>query len=219
MWRVGANGNVRKLFWDSTLAGRLTYSKLTNSVNMQPTMLSTGNTNPATASNNATFNGEIEYKTVSLSLSSHPIHDLDTRVYWNWGEEKNNSTRMVFSPALASGLLGGASPNCSTAPAAVGTPCTPELFGYKKNNLGIEAGYRINRGNKISGGYDYYNIERERIDFTKNIDNKVTPSTKTACSISLPDGSSTSIWTGVRRGPYQRQFGVRPPITTRPSTT
>jgi hypothetical protein len=79
---------------------------------------------------------------------------------------------MVFSPALTSGLLGGGSPNCSTAPAGVGTPCTPEVFGYKKNNLGIEAGYRINRGNKISGGYDYYNIERERIDFTENTDHK-----------------------------------------------
>lgn len=172
MWRFGANGNVRKLFWDSTLAGRLTYSKLTNSVNMRPTMLGAGNTNPATGSNSPTFNGEIEYKTVSLSLSSHPIHDLDTRVYWNWAEEKNNSTRMVFSPALASGLLGGASPNCSTSPAGVGTPCTPELFGYKKNNLGIDAAYRINSGNKISGGYDYYDIERERIDFTRNIDHK-----------------------------------------------
>jgi len=172
MWRVGANGNVRKLFWDSTLAGRATYSKVTDSVNMLSNMLSTGNTNPTTNSNNSTFNGELVTKTVSLSLSSHPMRELDTRVYWNWSQEENNSTAMVFSPALTSGLLGGASPNCSTAPAGVGTPCTPELFSYKKNNLGIEAGYRIDRGNKISGGYDWYQMERERIDFVKNIDNK-----------------------------------------------
>lgn len=178
MWRIGFNGNVRKLPGDSTLAGRLTYSKLTNSVAMQTTMLSTGSTNPATAASSPVFNGEIVYKTVGLSLSSHPVHNLDTRAYWNYAKEQNGSTRITFSPT-ATTLLGGASSNCSNAGSTTGlapfglVPCTPEVFGYKKNNLGIEAGYRVNRENKLSGGYDYYNIERERFDFTKNVDHKI----------------------------------------------
>ncbi|MDO8630514.1 MAG: MtrB/PioB family outer membrane beta-barrel protein, partial [Phycisphaerales bacterium] len=164
--RISANGNLRKLPGDSTLAGRVTHSKLTNSVAVQSTMLSTGGTTPATAASSPVFNGDIKYTPVSLSLSSHPLHDLDTRLYWNWALEKNDSTQVIFRPAVASGLLGGASSNCSTTgPAA----CVPELFGYKKNNYGIEAGYRFNRANRITGAFDYYDISRDRFDFRGNV--------------------------------------------------
>ena len=168
--RISANGNLRKLPGDSTLAGRVTHSKLTNSVAVQGTMLSTGGTNPATVASSPVFNGDIKYTTVGLSLSSHPLHDLDTRLYWNWAHEKNDSTQVIFRPAAGTGLLGGASSNCSnTGPAA----CVPELFGYKKNNYGVEAGYRLNRGNRLTGGFDYYDIVRDRIDFRGNQDRKM----------------------------------------------
>lgn len=168
--RISANGNLRKLPGDSTLAGRVTHSKLTNSVAVQSTMLSTGGATPATAASSPVFNGDIKYTTVSLSLSSHPLHDLDTRLYWNWAHEKNDSTQVIFRPAVGTGLLGGASSNCSnTGPAA----CVPELFGYKKNNYGIEAGYRLNRANRLTGGFDYYDISRDRIDFHGNEDRKL----------------------------------------------
>ena len=168
--KLSVNGNLRKLPGDSTLAGRVTHSKLTNDVAVQATMLSTGGTNPATAANSPVFSGDIKYTTVSLSLSSHPLHDLDTRLYWNWALEKNDSTQMIFSPAAGTGLLGGASSNCSNTGAK---PCVPELFGYKKNNLGVEAGYRLNRANRLTGGFDYYDIVRDRIDFHGNQDRKV----------------------------------------------
>ena len=167
--RISANGNLRKLPGDSTLAGRVTHSKLTNSVAVQATMLSTGGTTPATAASSPVFNGDIKYPTASLSLSSHPLHDLDTRLYWNWAHEKNGSTQVIFRPAVGTGLLGGASSNCSnTGPAA----CVPELFGYKKNNYGIEAGYRLNRGNRLTGGFDYYDISPARLDFPGQQNNK-----------------------------------------------
>ena len=160
MWRLGINGNVRKLFWDSTLAGRVTYSKLTNDVPVQPTMLAAASTNPATASSSPLYHGEMQNSTASVSLTSHPMRELDTRVYWNWAKEHNNSTRLTFTPTAASGL------RCS------GGPCTPELFAYRKNNLGAEAGYRPNRDNKFTAAYEYYDVERERIDFIRNVDNK-----------------------------------------------
>ncbi len=177
--RISANGNLRKLPGDSTLAGRVTYSKLTNSVGVQTTMLGAAGTTPATASSSSVFNGDMKYTTVGLSLSSHPLHDLDTRLYWNWAQEKNDSTPITFSPTIASGLLGGASSNCSSAGSTTGVapfgavPCTPERFGYKKNNFGVEAGYRVNRGNRLTGGFDYYDITRERLDFHGNKDSKV----------------------------------------------
>ena len=176
-WKLGVNGNLRQLPGDSTLAGRATYSKLTNDVPVLATMLSTGGTNPATRSNVSNYEGEVIKKTLSLSLSSHPVKNLDTRVYYNWSKEDNNSTHIVFSPAVNTGLLGGASPNCSNAgvaPVLPGPiPCTPELFGYRKWNAGIEAGYRINPQNKLTAGFDYYDMERERFDFHSNIDRKI----------------------------------------------
>lgn len=178
LMRISANGNIRKLPGDSTLAGRLTYSKLTNDVPVQPTMLAAGSTNPSTAASSPLFHGEIKKTTFGLSLSSHPLRDLDTRVYWNWAKEDNDSTRIAFSPAQNSGLLaGGIGPNCNNGsivpPLAAATPCVPEVFAYKKNNLGVEAGYRLNRENKLTGGFDYYDMERERVDFTENKDRKL----------------------------------------------
>jgi MtrB/PioB family decaheme-associated outer membrane protein len=178
MLRISANGNVRKLPWDSTLAGRVTYSKLTNEVPVLATMLGpntavlpntlagTGS-RPSTGASSSLFHGEIRKTTLGLSLSSHPLPALDTRAYWNWAREDNHSTHLTFDPlAIATNSFGGGL-TCS------GFACTPEPFGYKKNNLGIEAGYRVNRQNKVSGGFDWYDMERERIDFTENTDRKL----------------------------------------------
>jgi MtrB/PioB family decaheme-associated outer membrane protein len=154
--RLSANGNIRKLPGDSTLAGRVTWSKLTNDVPILPTMLSTGSTNPATGSSGPTFNGEIKKTTLGLSFSSHPLAQLDTRFYYNYAKEDNNSTHLTFTSAAL-----GCAPSC-----------VPEPFEYKKHNLGFEAGYRINRANRLTGGFDYYDVERERIDFTDSEDKK-----------------------------------------------
>ena len=180
LMKLSANGNMRQLPGNSTVAGRFTYSKLTNDLAVRPTMLSTpvvagvGTVQP-TGSNSPTFHGEVVKKTVSLSLNSHPAKDLDTRVYWNWYREDSRSTQMVFTPAQASGLYAaGTGPNCNNnvAPAAP-SPCVPEPFNLRKNNLGIEAGYRLNTQNKVSGGFDWYDIERERVDFIGTLDRKV----------------------------------------------
>ena len=64
--KLSVNGNLRKLPGDSTLAGRVTHSKLTNDVAVQATMLSTGGANPATAASSPLFRGDIKYTTVAL---------------------------------------------------------------------------------------------------------------------------------------------------------
>ncbi len=171
--RIAVNGNLRQLPGSSTLAGRLTYSKLTNDVAMLSQILSTGGATPATNPNNPVFNGNVKKTTFSLSLASHPMKDLDTKVYWNYAKEDNDSTRMSFSPAAGTGLTTGASSALANCNSTATNPCVPELFRYKKNNLGIEGGYRLNRENKLTGGFDYYDTDRERIDFHSNKDKKV----------------------------------------------
>jgi MtrB/PioB family decaheme-associated outer membrane protein len=167
MWRIGANGNIRKLPLDSTLAGRFTYSRLTNDVAVQQTMLSTGATNPATNPNETNFRGDLRKTTMGLSLVSHPLDRLDTKLYWNYLRDDNHSTDMTFNPAVGSGLRLGtanAAVNCANNAAAL---CSADLFHLKRHNFGVEAGYRPTRANKLSGGLDYAHIDRERVDFPK----------------------------------------------------
>ena len=151
------NGNLKQLPWSSTLSGRLAWSKLTNDVAVLPTILFTASTNPATGASTPTFNGEIINKSASLSFSSQPMRALDTRLYYNWSEKENHNTLITFTSA-ALGCAAG---------------CTPELFSYKKNNVGAEVGYRLNPNNRITGGVDYWDIERERIDFNETDDTKL----------------------------------------------
>jgi len=172
--RISVNGNLRQLPAASTLAGRVTYGKLTNDVLMQQTMLSTGGAFRATNPSSPSFHGEYKDATASLSLTSHPMPALDTRVYWNYAKRDNDSTRMEFTPAVGSGLLTGTTnPLASCANVAGSNVCEPEFFHYKKHNLGIEGGYRVNRANKLSAGFDYYDVDRERVDFHSNKDKKV----------------------------------------------
>ena len=170
--RLSVNGNLRQLSWDSTLAGRLTYSNLSNDVVMQQNMLSTGGANPATNPSAPNFHGDIKRINLSLSLSSHPTRALDTRAYLNYAKEENHSTRMSFSPAAGTGLTGGSANPLSNCNSTATNPCEPELYHLKKTNLGVEAGYRLTRENKFSGGLDYTDSERERADFQKSQDKK-----------------------------------------------
>jgi len=170
-WRIGANATWKKLPYESTLAARLTYGKVTSDVGVLPTTLA-GNTAvtpnlpanngsfPSTGASSPLFHGEEVIKTASFSLTSRPVPQADTRVYWNWSEKLNESNLVTFNPTAVSGL------RCS------GTACTPELFSYRKNNFGLEGSYRVNPQNKLTAGYDYVFTWRERVDFDETKDNK-----------------------------------------------
>ena len=166
--RVAVNGNLRQLPFDSTLAGRFTYSKLSNSVPMQLNMLSTGGAFPATNPSQGNFEGDIVKYTLGLSFSSRWTQALDTKAYYNWIKEENDSTHLTFSPAAGSGLTGGSSNPLSNCNSTATNPCEPELFEYEKHQVGVEAGYRLTRANKFIGGLEYTDISRERADFQDN---------------------------------------------------
>jgi MtrB/PioB family decaheme-associated outer membrane protein len=158
--RIAVNGNLRQLPLNSTLAGRFTYSKLTNSVPIQQTMLSTpvppGTFQPTNPSQ-PNFEGDVIKYTLGLAYNSHLSQALDTKVYYNWIKEENDSTRMNFVPGP--GLTGG---TCTTL------ECSNHLFEYEKHQIGVEAGYRLSRANKFSGGFEWTDIDRERADFDNN---------------------------------------------------
>lgn len=165
MTRLSVNGNLRQLPWNSTLAGRLVYSQLKNDVTLQTAMLHSGGVVQPSFATPGTFQGDIKRTNLALSFSSHPTMALDTRAYMDYAKEENDSTVMTF-PGTA--LTGG---TCGDP--AFNPLCQPERYHYKKTKLGVEAGYRLSRENKLSGGLEYSSADRERVDFTKTKDTRL----------------------------------------------
>ena len=156
------NGILRQLPMGSTLSARYTETKLENSFGVASTFLQTATTGQAavTAPTSANFNGDIKKTSGALALTSSLTDNLDSRIYWNTYEKKNHSTKIGYAASAA--------PNAVFAATAAPT----ELFGYKKDNYGIDLGYRIAKQHKLSAGYDHSKIDREeRDDATETKDN------------------------------------------------
>jgi hypothetical protein len=175
LWRYGVNATFRRLPMNSTLALRGTYTKIENTLPVQPTWISvsgtTGNVRLANPSSNE-FKGEIENTSFSAALNSNWARGLDSKIYYNFYERENNSTHIVFTP---SGPGSGGGCDFTSAGVAV-TParCTTEFLHFEKNNYGAELGFRINSQNKLTAGIDYMETERERIDFNRTEETKYT---------------------------------------------
>jgi MtrB/PioB family decaheme-associated outer membrane protein len=169
--KLAANGMLKRLPYASTLAGRMSYARTTNSIPIAATALSTSTaggagfyaTNPSAGN----FDGNIVHKTASFSLHSNPTRELDSRVYWNWIKKDNRSTEVTFTPVAAPAAA-------NTNLACGGTACTTELLGYRKNNVGAEVGYRLSPHNRVIGGLDFVNLDRNRVDFDNTKDTRAS---------------------------------------------
>jgi hypothetical protein len=169
--RIAVNGVVKKLPFDSNLALRATYTKLTNSIPVGTSFISVSGTtgtlrqaNP----NEATFEGEVVNKSLSLAYNSNLARNFTSKVYYNWYKRDNDSTEIVFTPSS-----GG---TCDFDPVTgrARTTCSTEFLHYEKNNFGAEVQWRGARANKITLGIDYQETERERNDFDRSKETKGT---------------------------------------------
>lgn len=160
--RLAVNGNMRGLPLNSTISGRLVYSQLTSDVAIAQTMLAT-TAGAFSASNpsNSIFEGDIKRTNLSLSWTAHPTSAFDTRAYMDYAKEENNSTKVNFAPGT--GLTGG---TCTAV------SCAPEQYHSKRTKVGAEGGYRITQTNRVSGGLEQSDTDRERIDFDKTKETK-----------------------------------------------
>lgn len=167
--RLAFNAVFRKLPMGSTLALRAVKTTIENSLPVQTSWLSAGGT-PVTGSvrlanpSSTRFAGDIENTSYSLALSSNWARGLDTKVYYSFYERENRSNHIVFTP---SGPGSGGACDFNPVTAAALTTCTTEFLHLEKKNYGVEAGYRLNRENRITGGVDYSDTERERVDFDR----------------------------------------------------
>jgi hypothetical protein len=170
MWKVALNAMWKQLPMGSALALRGTYSKLTNSIPIPLTYTSVvGATGNARLSNpsSPTFEGDVRYTTFTASLTSQPTRDLDTRIYYNYNDKDNESTRVTFAPG---GPGAGGFCDINLVTGTTFPTCTNELFHYTRHNVGAEARYRLNRANRLGAGLEYTNTERARHDFHESDD-------------------------------------------------
>jgi MtrB/PioB family decaheme-associated outer membrane protein len=172
--RIGVNGMFRQLPWNSTLSGRVTYAKSTDSVDMLDEVLNTSGSNALTLTrpSAAIFNGKVVNTTAQFSFASVPLRGLDTRVYYNYYRRHNTSTDIQFQvPLTTTGLV------CFTGSTESATNvnifCTGDRYGYSKHNPGFEAEYRIVPGYRVSGGFDYLDMKRDRFDADYTREKKV----------------------------------------------
>lgn len=156
--RLAGNATFRKLPLNSTFAARFTTDELKSDTGLATSALGTTTGGSVTTGPNVgTFNGKVENETFTLALASNPAKGLDTRLYYNYAKRDDKSTLVDFN-----------SPGTTGA----GGPFDNEHFSYKKKNWGFDAFYRLNRSNRVGGGYDYLDTERTRFDFDSSKDKK-----------------------------------------------
>lgn len=156
--RLGVNGTIRQLPWNSTLAARFTWDKLESDATLATSALNGANVFGATNPNVSDFNGKVENTTFSIAWTAMPMTAVDTRVYYNYQKRDNESTQVAFNGA--SGL------DCDG-------PCTNLLYSYDKWNAGFDAYWRFSRGQRIGGGFEFQHKDGNRPDYDEVEDRKV----------------------------------------------
>ena len=96
--------------------------------------------------------------------------NVDTRVYYYWTKLDNKSDEITY---------GNAPHRCpAVSVAAISRPtgcrrtivgnCENELYNYTKNNVGFDVWWRFTRGQRLGFGYDYLNLDQNRVDYDKS---------------------------------------------------
>jgi len=153
--RVAGNASFRDLPLQTSLAARFTVDELKDSVGLGQTILSGGAQVP-TGAQSGSFDGRIKNTTFSASAASIPAKSVDTRLYYNYRKRDDESRNVEF---LSPSFFGNYS---------------SESFSYEKNNWGFDAYWRMDRGNRFGGGYDYLDTKREgRFDFDRTKDKRL----------------------------------------------
>ncbi len=190
------NGYIKQLPWDSAIIARFTQSELTNSLGLTSPLYTSGLkpagstptgqalppsvgyllTQPYDSSTNqnlSTFDGKIKTSTANFAWNASPMAKLDTRVYYNYYDKKNDSTTVSYRQ-------GSQGSSCATPPVNSAT-CyqigalleeNGEAFSYTRNAAGFDASWSFDRSNKLLGGFDWEKIDRNLAEAPKNDDYK-----------------------------------------------
>ena len=104
----------------------------------------------ASPTSDDTYDGDVRYIRGSAVLTSQLNNMLDTRLFYNYVKRDNQSDEITTK-------TGGSQTN--------------HLFEYDKNQAGLDADYRLDKANKLSGGYEFTGTDRNREDAEQTLDN------------------------------------------------
>ncbi len=172
------SGNYRDLPWRSVISARYTYAKTTSDVPLAGTALNTNAVFAPTLPQENSFSGENINQSLALAWTATPFSGFDTRVYYYWTKLQNKSTLVEYGDAPTTALPSGlgcanyVNPATNIATTIVGN-CENELYNYTKNNVGIDAWWKFARGQRLGFGWDYNDLDQNRVDYDKSHWNKL----------------------------------------------
>jgi len=138
--KLAADFSWRHLPLKSTLAVAGSYANLSNSFSTNDVNFDAATLPAGGVLNRTTFEGDIDYLTFSTAVVSMPLEKLDSKLYYNFVEKDNDSSRISYNLEEGDNFK--------------------ELLSYDKHTAGIDLGYRLPHRTKAYAGYEYENIER-----------------------------------------------------------
>ena len=143
--KLAGDLSLRDLPLKSVLAVGTSYAHLSNSFTASDIALNSTVFSGATgftSLNRTNFNGDIDYTSASIALTSNPMDKLDSKIFYRYLDRDDNSSVITYG-----------SPTSLTSNA-------DRLLSYKKNDVGIDLGYRLPGKTKLEAGYDYLKMDR-----------------------------------------------------------
>ena len=158
-WNMGFNGSA-KLPYASVFALNADYQRNTSHSTLLNYVEGGSQTTPTVVPlrlSSPAFNGNVEYWRVGGTLTSSPVKDLTTKIYFRYLDRKDNSDIVTFSNP--------ASPTTA--------PVSNSLYSFEKTSVGGEATYRFMKNLKGIIGYDFTDTRREDLPISANVFNNI----------------------------------------------
>jgi hypothetical protein len=134
-YKIGGSVMYKLPFWSTTMMARGSHSVLESNPTLYegpPIMIGTN------------WSGKRTYDSASASITSSPIKDLNTRIYYNYLDNHTASMPMIYQTG------------------ALNTQYNNPIsqVGYTKQNGGIDLTYAVPDATKVSVGYEYGDVRR-----------------------------------------------------------
>jgi MtrB/PioB family decaheme-associated outer membrane protein len=141
--KFAADVTVRDLPLRSVLSASASYSKLDNSftagdLGVRSMLAGTWTVGGLAGLNTNAFDGEVDYTSFSIAVSSNPVENLHGKIYYKYLERENDSTIVTYTTHSNAN----------------------NLLDYDKNTAGIDIDYKLPQRTKLRLGYEYVNMDR-----------------------------------------------------------
>ncbi len=142
--KIAADMSWRGLPLDSMLAARFSYARLESNLSLRDLGLAASPELYRTS-----FDGDITYTKASVALTSRPLKNFDTRIYFSFLDKDNDSTPISSAHAES-------------------------IFDFKEKIAGFDLGWQPFKHTSFTTGYEYRDVDRNnQLDAKQSRDHTV----------------------------------------------